>query len=113
MRKTLRLISLGLGLTLSLLTAWPAAAQTESPININAADARTLAKAIDGLSLKQAEAIVAFREAHGPFESFDELVKVDGVGWRLLEANGLTRRPPKDLREQGAGTDAPRAKVSL
>jgi len=113
MRKTQRLISLGLGLTLSLLTAWPAAAQTEPPVNINSADAKTLAKAIDGLSLEQAEAIVAFREEHGPFASFDDLVKVEGVGWSLLDANGLTRRPPKDLREQGAGTDVSRAKVSL
>ena len=56
------------------------------------------------LTLKQAEAIVAFRDAHGPFESFDELVKVDGVGWSLLKANGLARRPPKEFRD--AGTDS-------
>ena len=68
MRKTQRLISLGLGLTLSLLTAWPAAAQTEPPVNINSADAKTLARAIDGLSLKQAEAIMAFRVLRRPRE---------------------------------------------
>jgi competence protein ComEA len=115
MRKTQRLISLGLGLTLSLLTAWPAAAQTEPPVNINSADAKTLARAIDGLSLKQAEAIVAFRDAHGPFESFDELVKVDGVGWSLLKANGLTRRPPKEFRDADAesGTAVSKARVGL
>ncbi len=79
-------------------------AQNETPVNINAADAATLAKSIDGLTPKQAEAIVAFREAHGPFESFDELVKVDGVGWSLLKANGLARRPPKEFRD--AGTDS-------
>ena len=113
MRNSPRPVSLGIALLFSLLTAWPGAAQTDAPVNINAADARTLAEAIDGLSLKQAEAIVAFREEHGPFASFDDLVKVEGVGWRLLEANGLTRCPPKDGREQSTSTEVPRAKVAL
>ncbi len=60
----------------------------------------------DGLTLKQAEAIVAFRAAHGPFESFDELVKVDGVGWSLLKANGLSRRPPQEFRDADPDSEA-------
>ena len=56
---------------------------------------------------------MAFRDEHGPFASFDDLVKVEGVGWRLLEANGLTRCPPKDGREQSTSTEVPRAKVAL
>ena len=112
MHQTPRRFFPGLALTLALLAAVPAAAQTEAPININTADAKTLAKAIKGLSPKQAEDLVAFREAHGPFAAFEELVKVEGVGWSLLEANGLTRRPPEELREAGA-TEAPRAAVGL
>lgn len=113
MRIIQRLGSISFALVFPVALSTGAFAQTESPINVNSADASAHAKAIDGLTLKQAEAIVAFREEHGPFASFDDLVKVEGVGWSLLDANGLTRRPPKGLREQGAGTDVSRAKVSL
>lgn len=105
----------GLGLSLLLWIATPVTAQTAPPVNINSADAKTLAATIDGLTLKQAEAIVAFRDAHGPFESFDELVKVDGVGWSLLKANGLTRRPPKEFGDADteSGTAVSKARVGL
>lgn len=104
MRIIQRLGSIGFALFIPIALGTGAFAQTAAPVNINAADAATLAKAIDGLTLKQAEAIVAFRTEHGPFESFDELVQVDGVGWSLLKANGLTRRPPKEFRD--ATTDS-------
>ena len=32
---------------------------------------------------------------------------------KQLEANGLTRCPPKDGREQSTSTEVPRAKVAL
>jgi len=104
MRIIPRLGSIRVALLIFIAISTGAFAQTETPVNINAADAATLAKVIDGLTRKQAEAIVAFREAHGPFGSFDELVKVDGVGWSLLEANGLTRRPPKEFRDAATDT---------
>ena len=33
------------------------------------------------------EAIVAWREQHGPFRSLDDLAKVRGIGPRTIEAN--------------------------
>jgi len=115
MRIIQRLGSIGVALLIPAALSTGALAQTETPVNINAADAATLAKSIDGLTLRQAEAIVAFRAAHGPFESFDELVQVDGVGWSLLKANGLTRRPPKEFRDADAesGTAVSKARVGL
>ncbi len=57
------------------------------PVNINTADAVTLAKTIKGVGPKRAAAIVEYREAHGPFKSVDDLRKVEGVGAIVLETN--------------------------
>ena len=68
------------------------ALQAAEPVNINTADAATLAAAIAGVGQKRAEAIVAYREANGPFRSVDDLVLVKGVGQKTLEQSrtGLT-----------------------
>jgi competence protein ComEA len=71
------------GLTLSF--ALPAFAAT--PVNINTADAETIAKSLDGIGLAKAKAIVAFRDEHGPFKSLDDLAQVKGVGAATLERN--------------------------
>lgn len=71
------------GLTLSL--ALPAFAAT--PVNINTADAETIAKSLDGIGLAKAKAIVAFRDEHGPFKSADELSQVKGIGPATLQRN--------------------------
>ncbi len=56
-------------------------------VDINSADARMLAESLDGIGLVKAEAIVAYREANGPFASVDELLKVKGIGPKTLAAN--------------------------
>jgi len=56
-------------------------------VNINTADAPTIAKALNGIGIKRAEAIVAYRSTHGPFKSVDELAKVDGIGKATIEKN--------------------------
>lgn len=58
--------------------------QTQS-VNINTADAATLAGTLKGVGLKKAEAIVAYRDEHGPFKSVDDLVNVKGIGEKSLE----------------------------
>ena len=57
------------------------------PVNINTADAVTLARALDGVGLSKAEAIVEWRETHGLFDSPEDLVQVKGVGERILQLN--------------------------
>lgn len=57
------------------------------PVNINTADAETLAKELEGIGAARAQAIVEFREKHGPFNSPEELMLVSGVGERVFEAN--------------------------
>lgn len=57
------------------------------PVNINTADAPTLAGALLGVGPDKAAAIVRYREAHGAFQQVDDLAKVKGIGARTLERN--------------------------
>jgi len=59
--------------------------QAPRSVNINTADAATLADALQGVGLKKAEAIVAYRNEHGPFKSVDDMVNVKGIGEKSLE----------------------------
>ena len=57
------------------------------PVNINNADAETLANNLSGIGQTKAEAIVAYRKANGPFESPEDLIMVKGIGHGLLVRN--------------------------
>jgi len=56
-------------------------------VNINTADAATLAAELEGIGQARAEAIVEYRERVGRFESPEQLLDVSGVGPRILEWN--------------------------
>lgn len=56
-------------------------------IDINSADASTLSEGINGVGEKRAMAIVKYRKENGPFASVDELIKVKGIGPKLLQKN--------------------------
>ena len=57
------------------------------PVDINTADADTLAMEINGVGPKLAQAIVEYRDAYGPFPSVDDLARVSGIGPKLVERN--------------------------
>ncbi len=57
------------------------------PVDINQADAPTLAKELEGVGLSRAEAIVAYRQENGPFKNIEDLLEVKGVGPKILELN--------------------------
>ncbi len=67
-------------------TVWPAS-EGLLKVNINSDDAATLAEVLDGVGLKKAQAIIAYREANGPFADPAELVKVKGIGEATVSAN--------------------------
>ena len=69
-----------------LVTLLPAAAWA-GPVNVNTADATTLAKELDGIGPAKAQAIVEYRQKNGAFHSAEDLLKVDGIGPRVLEMN--------------------------
>lgn len=57
------------------------------PVDLNTADATTLAKELDGIGMARAKAIVEYRERNGKFRSADELLNVKGIGPQVLEQN--------------------------
>lgn len=54
-----------------------------APVDINHADATALAT-LKGIGAKKAAAIVAYRTAHGSFQSIDDLAHVKGIGKKSL-----------------------------
>ena len=54
------------------------------PIDINMADAAAL-QTLPGIGKTKAAAIIAHREANGPFVSVDDLKNVTGIGEKTLE----------------------------
>ncbi len=56
-------------------------------INLNTADASSLAKTMDGIGLTKAQAIVAYRDQHGGFSSLEQLLQVKGIGKKTLDRN--------------------------
>jgi competence protein ComEA len=71
-------------LSLALLMTVPV---TAGPIDINTADAATLATAINGVGEKKAATIVDYRNTHGPFASVDDLARIKGIGAATIDRN--------------------------
>ena len=73
--------------SLLLSLALTASAFAAGKVNVNTADAATIASALNGVGEAKAEAIVAYREANGPFKSADQLAEVKGIGLKTVEKN--------------------------
>lgn len=58
-----------------------------SPVNINNASAEKIASSLSGVGQKKAEAIVAYRKAHGDFKHVGDLTQVKGIGSKTLAKN--------------------------
>ena len=56
-------------------------------VDINNADAATIAENLNGIGDAKARAIVAYRAEHGLFVDEQDLVKVKGIGAKLVERN--------------------------
>jgi competence protein ComEA len=74
------------------------------PVDINTADAATIAKELQGIGMSRAQAIVAYREKNGAFRSADDLRKIKGIGAKVLERNRA------NIKVDGKGEPAPRKK---
>ena len=87
---------------LLLCTLIPGAAFA-GPVDINTADAATLAKELNGVGPARAQAIVAYRNEHGPFKSVDDLALVKNMPRKVIEANR------ENLRMDGRASRADKA----
>ncbi len=57
------------------------------PVNVNTADAEMISQELIGIGLVKAQAIIEYRNLNGAFETPEELLKVKGIGPRVLAAN--------------------------
>jgi competence protein ComEA len=85
-----------LSLVLALASFTAIAAE---PVDINRADAAQLAT-LNGVGPAKAEAIVAYREKNGPFQSVDQLAEVKGIGLKTVDKN-------RDMLRIGGASKAP------
>jgi len=69
-------------------------------VNINTADAATLDRVLVNVGPAKAEAIVAYRKAHGAFRSAEQLAQVEGIGLKTVERN-------REMIMLGGGVAAP------
>jgi len=74
-------------LTLLLAAGLPTAALAADRVNINTADAATIDAVLLNIGPAKAQAIVAYRKAHGSFRSAEQLALVKGVGLKTIEKN--------------------------
>lgn len=76
----LRIMCLGVLGVLPVLTV-------AGPVDINTADAATIARELNGIGDSRARAIVEFREKNGRFASPEDVLKVSGIGPQVLKLN--------------------------
>lgn len=62
------------------------------PVNVNTADAPTLARELTGVGKSKAEAIVAHRDKNGPYKGPEDLARVKGIGKKLVDRNKANLR---------------------
>lgn len=77
-------------------------------IDINSADAATLAESVNGIGPSKAQAIIDYREENGPFASLDDLVKVQGIGFKTLDRirEFVTVTPTRTQAKPSSVTDS-------
>lgn len=75
-------------------------------VNINTADAKTLASSLIGIGPKKAQAIVDYRKQNGNFKTINDLQKVRGIGPAMVKKNeakmtisGASKGPEKSAKK--------------
>ena len=86
-RKNLTGAVIGIAAAFMLLASASAIGAVPPRVNVNTADAATIASTLTGVGVKKAEAIVAHREANGRVDAPADLTKVKGIGPSIVEKN--------------------------
>jgi competence protein ComEA len=82
-------------------------------VNINTADARTIAKELKGIGVARAQAIVAYRNEHGPFKSPDDLGLVKGIAQKVIDQNRASIKLEGNTAASKGPASASKPKSSL
>jgi competence protein ComEA len=67
-------------------------------VDLNTATAEEIAQSVEGIGQKRAEKIVEYREQNGPFNSIEDVKKVEGISdelARLIESSASVGRQRK------------------
>jgi len=96
------------GMTLLMALLLAPQALLAGPVNINTANAETLAAELVGIGPALAAAIVRDREENGPYKSADELKRVRGVGDSIIANNRENIR----IEDAAAAAAAPAARAN-
>ncbi len=83
----MKTIKYGLNALLLVLMLTFTSISMAQEVNINTADAQSIASSLSGIGLKKAQAIVAWRTEHGNFTDLASLENVKGVGQKTIEKN--------------------------
>ena len=86
MKATKRMMVLFVALAMVMVFSAPSWAADSGKINLNKATAAELSQ-LKGIGMKYAERIVEFRDKNGPFKQVEDLLKVQGIGPKILEKN--------------------------
>ena len=86
-------------------TPAPEASRTSALVDLNRAGLAELTS-LPGIGQKRAEAILAFRTAHGGFQSVSQLLHIKGIGRAML------RKLRQLVTISNLGNDAPDARVA-
>jgi competence protein ComEA len=73
-------------ISLAVIFTGTCCATAMEKVNINTAPVEQLMQ-LDRVGAKYAERIVQYREANGPFEKSEDIMKVKGIGKKTWEAN--------------------------
>ena len=80
--------ALAAGVAAPAFAAAPAAAKPAAsearPVDLNSADSSAL-ESVPGIGKSLSQRILAFREKNGPFQTVDDLLKVQGVGEKSIQ----------------------------
>lgn len=61
--------------------------ENSNKIHLNKANVEELVHCVTGIGKKRAEAIVNYRNAHGPFKNVAELGEVKGIGKQFIKSH--------------------------
>jgi len=71
---------------LVLFLILPSVLYAGESVNINTANKEML-MSIKGVGERRAEAIIEYRDKHGPFTTIDQLAEIRGIAQSLIDAN--------------------------